>query len=80
MCDVAQNSYFYGSEQPVIGVILPSRKNYERRYMENPTAHKTICGSINRIRVYVNDDKLSVSKFNLTNLRLTIRFNNVLVK
>lgn len=76
-CDVAENCFFHGSEQPVIGVILPSRKNYERCRLENPTAHKTLSGRINRFRVYLKDDQLSDSKFSLTNLQLTLCFNNV---
>lgn len=78
-CDMAENSFFHGSEQPVIGIILPSRKNYERCSMENPSKYKTITGKINRFRVYVRNDQLSDSKFNLSNLQLSLRFNNVRV-
>lgn len=80
LCDVAQGSYFHGTEQPVIAVILPAYKKYERHYLNNHSKHRTVCGSTNRIRVYIRGRDLKDPSFKFSKLSLTLRFNNVRVK
>jgi len=78
--DVVENSYFHGSEQPVIGVVLPAYKKFERHYFNNPSKHKTIVGKIKRFRIYIRKRKISDTSFDFRKLRLTLRFSNVRVK
>ena len=78
--DVTENTFFHGSEQPVVAAIYTSNRKSDHCYIPNPTKCKTVCGSINRLRRYIRDGKLSDSSVDFTDLTVTLRFRNVCVK
>ena len=78
--DIVQNSFFFGSEQSVIGMIKPSFRKSEHYYVSNPIKVRTTTGTVNRFRVYIRDEKYSDSSVDITSLTLTLRFNNVSLK